>query len=84
LPLPSTTTVPTPETLAVLKLVDGFAAEPDELVVAVVDGVWEPPPQPAIRAATPSMPPTTKPFLGDTRIGSSFGWVPELRYGPRP
>jgi hypothetical protein len=67
--------VPTPETLAVLKLVDGFAAEPDELVV-VVDGVWEPPPQPAMRAATPSMPPTTKPFLGDTRIGIP----PSVRY----
>jgi len=62
--------------LAVLKLVDGFAAEPGELVVVVV-GFWEPPPQPARRAASPSMPPTTKPFIGDARIGIP----PSRRYG---
>jgi hypothetical protein len=53
--------------LAVLKLVDGFAPEPGELVVVGAD-VVEPPPQLARKAATPSMPPTTKTF-GDARIG---------------
>jgi hypothetical protein len=52
--------------LAVLKLVDGFAPEPGELVVGAE--VVDPPPQPARRATTPSMPPTTKTF-GDARIG---------------
>jgi hypothetical protein len=57
--------------MAVLKLVDGFAEEPAELVdVDVdVDVFWEPPPQPARRAATPRMPPTTNALFGDMRIG---------------
>src|SRR5205807_947803 len=38
-----TTTLPTPETLATLKLVDGFCEPPDEFVV-VVGGAAEPPP----------------------------------------
>jgi len=74
LPLPSTTTVPTPETLAVLKLVDGFAEEPDELVVVV--GLEEPPPQPASRTANPRMPAASHALLGITRIGiTPRNWV---------
>jgi len=58
LPLPSTTTVPTPETLAVLKLVDGFAEEPDELVVVV--GLEEPRHnRPAERPTRECLPPAT-------------------------
>jgi hypothetical protein len=53
--------VPTPETLAVLKLVEGFAPEPGELVVVGADCV-EPPPQAARSATTPNMPPATKIF----------------------
>ena len=53
MPFPSTTTVPSPETLAVLNIVAGLdeeAAEPDGWDVVV--GVWEPPPQPARTADT--------------------------------
>jgi hypothetical protein len=52
--------------LAVLKLVDGVAEEPDELVVVV--GLEEPPPQPAKRAANPRMPAAGQAFFGTARL----------------
>ena len=74
-PLPSTTTLPTPETLAMLNLVAGFAEEPGELVDVV--GLLDPPPQPLRIAATATALPQTKTLFGNPSIEyPSFGiWL---------
>jgi hypothetical protein len=57
--LPSTSTLPTPETLAMPNLVAGFVEDPDEFV-AVVGVEDPPPPQPARIAAAAATLPATK------------------------
>jgi hypothetical protein len=57
-PLPSTTTLPRPETLAMLNFVAGFADELDDAA-----GLLEPPPQPArIAAAATALAPIKTSF----------------------